>query len=44
MPIGDRRWKDYRLEDLIAGGVVKPAGSEAAIKLEPFGSRIVKME
>ena len=44
MPIGDRRWKDCRLEDLIAEGVVEPAGSEAAIKLEPFGSRIVKME
>jgi len=43
MPIGDRMWKDYRLEDLIAGEVVKPPGSEAAIKLEAFGSRILKM-
>jgi hypothetical protein len=44
MPIGDRRWKEFRLVDLIAGAVVKPAGSDAAIELEPFGSRIVKME
>ena len=43
MPIGDRKWRDYRLEDPIAGEVVKSDGSEAAMTLEPFGSRIVKM-
>lgn len=43
MPIGDRMWRDYRMEDLIAGGVVKPAGRGAAITMEPFGSQIVKI-
>ena len=44
MPIGDRLWRDCRLVDLIAGGIVKPAGGKAAIKVEAFGSRIVKVE
>ena len=43
MPIGDRAWKECGLEDLIAGGVVKPAGSEAAM-VEAFGVRIMKVK
>ena len=43
MPIGDRAWRACRLEDLIAGGVAKPAGSEAAIEVEAFGARIVRV-
>jgi glycosidase len=42
-PIGDRLWSDCRLEDLIAGGVVKPAGNEAAIQVEAFGARVVRV-
>ncbi len=44
MPIGDRVWRACRLEDLIAGRVLKPAGSEAAIEVESFGARIVRVK
>ncbi len=38
MPIGDRDLEGLAgLEDLVAGGVVKPAGSEAVIEVEAFG-------
>ena len=43
MLIGDRRWTDCELEDLMAGGVVKKTGAGAAIKLEAFGSRILRV-
>jgi glycosidase len=42
-PIGDRTWKDCQLEDLIAGGIAKASGSEAAIEVKPFDARIVKI-
>ena len=32
MPIGDRSWRSLQLDDLIGGGVTKPAGSDAAIE------------
>ncbi len=44
MPIGDRSWRDCRLEDLIAGDVIKPTGGEAAINLEAFGRRILRVK
>ena len=43
MPIGEREWRACRLEDPIAGGIVKPAGSDAAIEVEAFGARIVRV-
>jgi cyclomaltodextrinase len=43
VPIADRAWNECRLEDLIAGGVVKPAGSGAAIEVKAFGARIMKV-
>ena len=43
MPVGEREWRACRLEDPIAGGIVKPAGSEAAIEVEAFGARIVRV-
>jgi glycosidase len=44
MPVGERRWKDCRLEDLLAGGVVKPAGSEAAVKVGAFDALVVRVK
>jgi glycosidase len=44
MPIGDRRWTDCELEELIAGGVVKRSGAEGPIKLEAFGGRVLKLK
>ena len=32
MPISDRAWHSYQLDDLIGGGVAKLAGSDAAMK------------
>ena len=43
MPIGDRAWRSFQLEDLIGGGIAKPAGSEAPIDVQAFGARIVRM-
>ncbi len=43
-PIGDRAWKDVRLEDIMTGGVAKSAGSEAAVHVEAFDSRIVRVK
>ena len=43
MPIGDRAWRSYRLDDLIGGRVTKPAGSDAAIEVQAFGARIVRV-
>jgi glycosidase len=42
--IGDRAWRDCQLEDLIAGGAVKPARSESAVKVEAFGARILRVK
>ena len=42
-PIGDRPWSDCLLEDLLAGVVVKPAGSQVAIEVEAFGARVLKV-
>jgi glycosidase len=44
MPIGDRAWRSFRLDDLIGGGVTKPAGSEAAIEVQAFGVRILRVQ
>ena len=44
MPIGDRRWTDCELEDLIAGGVVKRSGAEGPITLAAFGGRVLKLK
>lgn len=43
MPIGGRAWRSYQLDDLIGGGVTKPAGSDAAIEVQAFGARIVRV-
>ena len=43
MPIGDRAWRSCRLDDLIGGGVTKPAGSDAAIEVRAFGARVVRV-
>ena len=44
MPIGDRAWRSLQLEDLIGGGIAKPAGSEAAIEVQAFGTRIMRIQ
>jgi len=43
-PIGHRPWAEVGLIDLLGGEVVKPAGDAAAIKLEPFGARILAVK
>jgi glycosidase len=43
MPIGDRAWRSYHLDDLIGGRVAKPAGSDEAIDVQAFGARIVRV-
>jgi alpha-amylase len=43
VPIADRRWPSCRLDDLIRGGIAKPAGSQGPIEVEEFGSRIVRV-
>ena len=43
MPIGEHPWRSLRLEDLIGGGVKKPAGSEAAIQVNAYGARIMRV-
>jgi glycosidase len=43
MPIGDHAWRSIQLDDLIGGGVTKAAGSEAAIHVEAFGVRIMRV-
>jgi hypothetical protein len=44
MPIADRAWRSYQLDDLISGGVTKLAGSEAAIEVQAFGARIMRLQ
>jgi cyclomaltodextrinase / maltogenic alpha-amylase / neopullulanase len=41
--IGERAWRSLQLDDLIGGGIAKPAGSEAAIEVQEFGARIVRI-
>jgi hypothetical protein len=43
-PIGDRAWRSFQLDDLIGGGAAKPAGSEAAIEVQAFGARIMRVK
>ena len=43
MPIDDRAWRSLRFDDLIGGGVAKPAGSDAAIEVRAFGARVVRV-
>jgi cyclomaltodextrinase / maltogenic alpha-amylase / neopullulanase len=43
MPIGERAWRSYQLDDLIRGLVIKPAGNDAAIEVRAFGARIVRL-
>jgi alpha-amylase len=42
--IADRSWKSWRLEDPITGRVAKPEGSDAAIEIEAFGSKIMRVK
>jgi hypothetical protein len=44
MPIADRAWRSFQLDDLISGGVTKLAGSEAAIEVQAFGARIMRLQ
>jgi hypothetical protein len=43
MPIADRAWRSFQLDDLIGGRVTKTAGSEAAIQFEAFNVRIMRV-
>jgi glycosidase len=43
MAIGDRDWHSIQLDDLIGGGITKVGGSEAAIQVEAFGGRIMRV-
>ena len=43
MKIGDRAWRSYQLDDLIGGGITKPAGSNASIEVGAFGARIMRL-
>ncbi|APW59941.1 retaining alpha-glycosidase [Paludisphaera borealis] len=42
-PIGDRAWRDGLLVDLLDGRTVKASGSDEAVRVNAFGSRIVKV-
>jgi glycosidase len=43
MPIGEHAWRSLQLDDLIGGEVTKAAGSEAAIRVNAFGARIMRV-
>ena len=43
MPIADQLWRAIELDDLIGGGITKTAGSEAAIQVEAFDVRILRV-
>jgi hypothetical protein len=43
MPIADRAWRSFQLDDLIGGRITKTAGSEAAIQVEAFDVRIMRV-
>ncbi len=43
LPIRGREWKGCSLEDLVAGGIAKPVGSEAAIEVNSFSARILRV-
>jgi glycosidase len=43
MPIADRAWRSCQLDDLISGGVTKAAGSDAAMEVQAFAARIVRV-
>ena len=43
MPIGDLAWRSCQLDDLIGGGRTKPAGSDAAIEVQAFDSRVMRV-
>ena len=43
MPIGDLAWRSCQLDDLIDGGRDKPAGSDAAIEVQAFSSRVLRV-
>ena len=42
-PIADRAWRSFQLDDLSSGGVIKPVGNEAAIEVQTFGARIIRL-
>jgi cyclomaltodextrinase / maltogenic alpha-amylase / neopullulanase len=42
-PIGGRPWTKCALDDLVAGGLAKPPGSEKPIVVQAFGARIVRV-
>jgi glycosidase len=43
MPIAARAWRSCQLDDLVEAGVAKKAGNDAAIEVQPFGARIVRV-
>jgi glycosidase len=43
-PIDDRPWRDCRLEDLIAGGMMKQTGGAARMEVAAFGSRVLRVK
>jgi hypothetical protein len=43
MPIADRAWRSFQFDDLIGGRITKTAGSEAAIQVEAFDVRIMRV-
>lgn len=43
-PVAGRSWEDCRLEDLVRGDVLKPAGRGEAIEVEGFGARILRVK
>ncbi len=44
VPIGTRPWKECRLEDVLPAGLAKAEGDDAAIVVEPYGSRILRVK
>jgi glycosidase len=43
IPFGDHAWRSYQLDDLIDGGLTKPAGSDRPIEVRAFGARIMRV-
>lgn len=41
--IGGVAWDTPRLDDLLAGGIARPAGSGASVELKPLGARVLKV-
>jgi hypothetical protein len=39
-----RAWRDLELHDLLTGRDVKPKGSPEPLGIEPFGTRILRVD